>query len=114
MAIKTHEGKGRTQLEVSFGEAIEKQDWIQCVNDQVSFRCLVKAKEKKCPYVPLKFKFHLNDYVKKMHHMVLSKVKPGPKVASVIKKDEKRKPKIINAKEMNFKVMTNSLKMTRK
>lgn len=44
--------------------------------------------------------------------MILFKVKPGPKVASVIKKDEKKKPRVINAKEMNFKVMTNSLKIT--
>jgi len=43
--------------------------------------------------------------------MILFKVKPGPKITSIIKKDEKKKPRVINAKEMNFKVMTNSLKM---
>ena len=39
MANETREGEGVAQLEASFSEAIEKQDWIQCVNDQVSFRC---------------------------------------------------------------------------
>ena len=59
MTNETREGKEVTQLEASFGEAIEKQDWIQCMNDQVPFRCLVKAKGKKYPYSPFKFRFHL-------------------------------------------------------
>lgn len=114
MANEARKDEGVAQLEASFKEAIEKQDWIQCVNDQVPFRCLVKVKGKKCLYGPFKFRFHLNDHMRKAHHMVLSKIKLGPKVASVIKKDENKKPRVINAKEMNFKVMTNSLKMARK
>ena len=114
MANETCEGEGVAQLEATFREAIEKQDWVQCVNDQVPFRCLIKSKGKKCPYGPFKFRFHLNDHMRKTHLMVLSKIKPGPKVASVIKKDEKKKPRVINIKEMNFKVMTNSLKRARK
>ena len=78
------------------------------------FRCLVKTKGKRCPYGPFKFRLHLNDHMRKTHSIVLPKVKSGPKVTSVIKKDEKKKPRVINAKEMNYKVMTNSLKRARK
>ena len=46
MANETSEDEEVTQLEASFGEAIEKQNWVQYVNDQVPFRCLVKAKGK--------------------------------------------------------------------
>ena len=45
--------------------------------------------------------------------MTPSKVQSGPKIASVIKKNEKEKLRVIKAKEMNFKVMTNSLKNAR-
>ena len=113
MANETRDGGEVTQMKESFEEAIEKRDLFQCVNDQVPFRCLVKAKEKKYPYGPFKFRFHLNDHMKKIYHMTLSKVKPGPKIASVIKKNNKKKPGVINAKKMNFKVITNSLKMAR-
>ena len=85
MANAIREGEEVTQLEASFEEAIEKQDWVQFMNDQVPFRCLVKAKGKKCPYGPFKFRFHLNDHMRKAHHMTLSKIKPGLKVARIIK-----------------------------
>ena len=48
----------------------------------MSFYCLVRARGKKCPYSPFKHQFHLNDHMGKTHLMVLSKIKPGPKVAT--------------------------------
>lgn len=111
MANKTREGREVILMEASLGKPMEKQNWIQLVDDQVPFYCLVKTKEnKKCPYDPFKFRFHLNDYMKKIHLMVLFRVKSGPKVTSMIKKSEKKNSIVVNAKEINFKVMTNSLK----
>ena len=85
MANETHKGEGVAKLEASFGEVIQKQDWIQCVNDQLPFRCLIKAK--KCPYNPFKFRFRLNDHMRKTHHMIFSKAKSCPNVTSAITKD---------------------------
>ena len=49
MVNETREGREVTQIRESFEEAIEKRNWLQCVNDEVPFRCLVKAKGKKMP-----------------------------------------------------------------
>lgn len=52
--------------------------------------------------------------MKKMHLMVFFKVNLGPKVASVIKKSEKKNSMVVNEKKLSLKVMTNSLKMAGK
>ena len=49
-----------------------------------------------------------------MHLMVFFKVNLGPKVASVIKKSEKKNSMVVNEKKLSLKVMTNSLKMAGK
>ena len=49
------------------------------MNEKISFTCLVKASEKKCPYGPFKYRFHLNDHMRKTHPMVFLKIKPGLK-----------------------------------
>ena len=43
------EGEKVAQLEANFGEAIDKQDWIQCVNNQVHFLLSCKDKMKLMP-----------------------------------------------------------------
>ena len=79
MVRNTSDGEEVTSDEETLEEAVEKQDWINLVNEEVPFTCLVKAKGKKCPYGPFKYRFHLNDHMKKTHLMILPKIKPGPK-----------------------------------
>ena len=74
-------------MEANLGETIEKQNQIQLVNDQIHFHYHVVQKEKNNPYSPFKYKI-LNDHMKNS--------------------------RVINAKKMDLKVMTNLLKRTRK
>jgi hypothetical protein len=46
--------------------------------------------------------------MRKAHLIILPKIKSGPK------KDTKKDTRVVNAKAMNFKVMTNSYKKARK
>ena len=108
MVRNTSDGEEVTSDEETLEEAVEKQDWINLVNEEVPFTRLVKARRKKCPYGPFKYRFHLNDHMRIAHLMILPKIKPGPK------KDKKKNTRVVNAKAMNFKVMTNSFKMARK
>lgn len=41
MANAIRDGREVALTEASLGEAIEKRDWIQLVNEQVPFHCLV-------------------------------------------------------------------------
>jgi hypothetical protein len=108
MARNTSDGEEVASDEETLEEAVEKQDWINLVNEEVLFTCLVKARGKKCSYGPFKYRFHLNDHMRKVHLMILPKFKPGPK------KEKKKDTRVVNAKAMNFKVMTNSFKRARK
>ena len=94
--------------EETLEEAVEKQDWVNLVNEEIPFTRFVKARGKKCPNGPFKYRFHLNDHMKKIHLMILPKLKPGPK------KEKNIYTRVVNAKVMNFKVMTNSFKKARK
>lgn len=48
------------------------------------FIALWKQEEKKSIWA-FKYRFHLNDHMRKTHLMVLPKVKSGPKIANIIK-----------------------------
>ena len=62
-----------TLEETTLEEDVEKQDWIQVVNDQVSFHYLTKAKGNKCPYGPFKDRFHLNDHMRIIYLIIFFK-----------------------------------------
>jgi hypothetical protein len=111
MVRNTSDGEEVASDEENLEEAVEKQHWVNLVNEEVSFTYLVKARGNKCLYGPFKYKFHLNDHMKKIHLMIIPKIKPEPKKD---KKKKKKNTRVVNTKAMNFNVMTNSFKRARK
>ena len=79
MVRDTSDGEEVALDEETLEETIDKQDWINLMNEKVPFTCLVKVRGNKCSYGPFKYKFHLNDHMRKTHFMVLPKIKPEPK-----------------------------------
>ena len=76
--------------EIILEEAVEKDDCIQVVNDQVSFYCLVRTRGKKCPYSPFNHRFHLNDHLRITHLMTLSKIKSGRRLQLQVRTMQKK------------------------
>ena len=54
MVRNTSDGEEVASDENTLEEAVEKQNWVNLVNEEVPFTCLVKVREKKYPYRPFK------------------------------------------------------------
>ena len=91
MVRNTSDGEEVASDEETLEEAVEKQDWVDLVNEELPFTCLVKARGKKCPYRPFKYRFYLNDHMRKARLMILLKIRPGPGAEERLKLLKKNK-----------------------
>ena len=63
----------------NWDDAIEGEHWSKDKGKKDPFACLVSVNNRRCPYGPLKYKFHINSHMKIYHKLDIGKSKHGPK-----------------------------------